>query len=128
MKTKKAPRKLLRGLFAGLGLTTAAFVFQACYGTPQDMGLTVLIQGVVKSESTKKPIQGIKITLKDRFQYGLTDNAGKFQLYVPEYKLYTLQFDDIDGAENGSYSSVEISIDFPKDKVNLGEVFLNNAE
>ena len=35
-------RKIIGGLF----LTSVAFVFQACYGTPQDFGNDLLIEGV----------------------------------------------------------------------------------
>jgi hypothetical protein len=38
-------RNLLRRVLGSLSLTTAAFIFQACYGTPQDFGLDVYISG-----------------------------------------------------------------------------------
>jgi hypothetical protein len=126
--TKEIGRKILRKIYTGLGLTTVALVFQACYGTPQTMGLDVLIRGVVKSKTTHDPIKGIKISVKDMYQYELTDNGGNFQFYVPQDEICIIQLDDIDGIENGSYSSTKISVDLSKDKIDLGIIFLDNAE
>ena len=39
----------IRKIIGGMSLTTAMFIFQACYGTPQDMGLDMLVEGQVKS-------------------------------------------------------------------------------
>jgi putative lipoprotein (rSAM/lipoprotein system) len=125
--TKETGRKILRKIYTGLGLTTVALVFQACYGTPQTMGLDVLIRGVVKSK-TNAPIKGIKVSAKDLYQYEVTDDAGKFQFYVPQDEICVIQLDDIDGTENGSYSSKEISVDLSKDKMDLGDIFLDAAE
>ncbi|MDR1249548.1 MAG: hypothetical protein LBK63_09625 [Treponema sp.] len=126
--TKASGRKILRKIYTGLGLTTVALVFQACYGTPQALGLDVLIRGVVKSKTTKDPIKGIKISVKDMYQYELTDSAGKFQFYVPQEEICVIQVDDIDGTENGSYSSIEIPVDLLKDKIDMGNIFLDDAE
>ncbi|MDR2601587.1 MAG: carboxypeptidase-like regulatory domain-containing protein [Spirochaetaceae bacterium] len=126
--TKEICRKILRKIYTGFGLTTVALVFQACYGTPQTMGLDVLLRGVVKSKTTNDPIKGIKISVKDMYQYELTDSAGKFQFYVPQEGSCVMQLDDIDGIENGSYSSMEISVDLSKDKMDLGDIFLDDAE
>ena len=126
--TKETGRKILRKIYTGLGLTTVALVFQACYGTPQTMGLDVLIRGVVKSKTTNEPIEGIKISVKDMYQYELTDSAGKFQFYVPQEEICIIQLDDIDGTENGSYSSTKISVDLLKDKMDLGDILLDDAE
>jgi hypothetical protein len=126
--TKESIRKILRKIYTGLGLTTVALVFQACYGTPQTMGLDVLIRGVVKSKTTNDPIKGIKISVKDMYQYELTDRTGKFQFYVPQEEICIIQLDDIDGTENGSYLSTKISVDLSKDKIDLGNIFLDDAE
>jgi hypothetical protein len=109
-KTKEIGRRILRKIYTGLGLTTVALVFQACYGTPQTMGMDVLIQGVVRSKRTKNPIEGIKVSVQDVYQYEITDNSGKFQIYVPQEGVYTIQLDDIDGKDNGSYLSEKIPI------------------
>jgi len=43
--------KLLKKIVGGLSFTTAPFVFQACYGTPQDSGPDAYKEGIVKSKS-----------------------------------------------------------------------------
>ncbi|MDR0643887.1 MAG: carboxypeptidase-like regulatory domain-containing protein [Treponema sp.] len=127
-KTKEIGRKILRRILQGLGLSTVAFVFQACYGPPQAMGLDVLIRGAVKSKTTNSPIKGIKVSAKDMYSYELTDEDGKFQFYVPQDEPCTIQLEDIDGPENGSYVSTEIAVDLSKDKIDLKDIFLNDAE
>jgi hypothetical protein len=124
---KETTRKILRKIYTGLGLTTVSLVFQACYGTPQTMGLDVLVRGVVKSEKTNKPIEGIKVSAKGLYQHELTDSAGKFQFYVPQEEICVIQLEDIDGTENGSYSPMELSVDLSKDKIDL-DILLNDAE
>jgi putative lipoprotein (rSAM/lipoprotein system) len=123
-KTSEISRRILRKILTGLGLTTVALVFQACYGTPQMMGLDVLIQGTVKS-TTNKPIKGIKVSVKDVYQYELTDDAGKFQIYVPWEDFCTIRFEDIDGDENGSYKPKEISVELSKSKIDMDDISLN---
>ncbi|MDR1147531.1 MAG: carboxypeptidase-like regulatory domain-containing protein [Spirochaetaceae bacterium] len=124
--TKEIGRKILRKIYTGLGLTTVALVFQACYGTPQSMGLEVPIRGVVKSKKNNDPIEGIKISVKDMYQSELTDSDGKFRLYVPMEDYYTVQLEDIDGEVNGSY--LPTTIDFHKNEMDLGDIFLDDAE
>jgi hypothetical protein len=126
-KTSEIARKILRKIYTGLGLTTVALVFQACYGTPQTTGLDVLVRGTVKSKKTNAPIKGIKVSAKELYQYELTDSSGKFQFYVPQEEI-CIQFDDIDGTENGSYSSKEISFNLYATPMDLEDIFLDDAE
>lgn len=92
-----------RKLLGGLSLTSALFIFQACYGTPQDMGLDVFIEGRVKSEKTDKPVKGIKVSVVDKLQYEFTDEEGKFSLYTETAGSYELKFEDIDAGQNGIF-------------------------
>jgi hypothetical protein len=101
-KAKLLGRRILRKIYTALGLTAAALVFQACYGTPQSLGLDVCIQGLVKSKKQKAPVKGIKVSVKDMPQYELTDNYGKFQFYVQRDGNCAILFEDIDGVENGN--------------------------
>jgi putative lipoprotein (rSAM/lipoprotein system) len=128
--TSERIRRIIRKIYTGLGLTTVALVFQACYGTPQAMGLDVLIRGVVKSNKTKDPIEGIKISVKDRYQSDLTDSAGTFVFFIPQDEMNSLQLEleDIDGPENGLYLSKTISVELSKDETNLGDILLDVAE
>jgi hypothetical protein len=92
------------------------------------MGLDIRIRGVVKSKTTKDPIKGIKVSVKDMYSYELTDSIGGFQFYVPQEEGYILRFEDIDGAENGSYKPKETFVDSTKDIIVLGDIFLDDAE
>ena len=87
----------------GLSLTTALFIFQACYGTPQDMGLDIFIEGQVKSEKTNKPVKGIKVSVEDKLQYQYTDESGNFSFYTETATSYKIKFEDIDSDQNGIF-------------------------
>jgi putative lipoprotein (rSAM/lipoprotein system) len=105
MKTNRSEkkRKILRTIFGTLSLTTAVFVFQACYGTPEDFGMDVCITGCVKSKDTNQPIKGIRVSIENQPQYEVTNEEGHFAIYAPEGKEYKLSFEDIDSTQNGSY-------------------------
>ena len=91
----------------GLSLTSALFIFQACYGTPQDMGLDIFIEGQVKSEKTSKPVKGIKVSVEDKMQYQYTDESGKFSFYTETASSYKIKFEDIDADQNGIFVEKE---------------------
>ena len=97
-------RNVIRKIIGGLSLTSAMFVFQACYGTPQDFGLDLLIEGQVKSKNSGLPIKGIKVSVADNMQYEMTDEEGKFSFYTGMAEGLTLQFQDIDSIQNGLYN------------------------
>ena len=93
----------IRKIIGGLSLTSAMFVFQACYGTPQDFRLDLLIEGQVKAKTSGLPIKGIKVSVADNIQYEITDEEGKFSFYTEMLEGLTLQFQDIDSIQNGLY-------------------------
>ena len=97
-------RNLMRKIVGGLSLTSALFVFQACYGTPQDVGLDFFIHGQVKSKTTGLPVCGIKVVTEETMQYERTDEEGRFSLYAPHYSNLTLRFLDTDSVQNGLYA------------------------
>ena len=68
-------------LIGGLSFTTALFVFQACYGMPQDWQDDVFIQGKVISSTTSLPVKGIKVESELYEHYGITDSQGEFGFY-----------------------------------------------
>jgi hypothetical protein len=90
-------------ILGGLSLTSALFIFQACYGTPQDMGLDIFIEGQVKSLKTNKPVKGIKVSVTDKMQYQFTDDDGKFSFYTETALSYKIKFEDIDSLQNGLF-------------------------
>lgn len=98
-------RKILRKVYGALSLSSALFVFQACYGTYHDMGMDVYIQGFVKSKITNQPIVGIKVSIENQPQYEVTDSEGKFEIYTSKNSMYKIKFEDIDSIRNGTFIS-----------------------
>jgi hypothetical protein len=95
-------RNWIRTIIGGLSFTAALFVFQACYGTPQDLGLDVLIEGQVKSKTSGLPIKGIKVSVTN-IQYEITDQEGRFSFYTEKIEGLAIRFEDIDSIQNGSF-------------------------
>jgi len=109
----------IRKIVGGLSLTSAMFVFQACYGTPQDFGLDLLIEGQVKAKASGLPIKGIKVSVADNMQYEITDEEGKFSFYTEMLEGLTLQFQDIDSIQNGLYFDKDTVLNELSEKVFL---------
>jgi len=122
-KIELKTRNLLRTIFGGISLTAIAFMFQACYGTPKDLGLDIKLKGTVKSKTTNLPIKGIKVTRKDSPTYELTDEKGNFSFYTYQYDSDSIPvlFADIDGVDNGNYADTTVII-YPAGK---DEVIIN---
>ena len=93
----------IRTIIGGLSFTSALFIFQACYGTPQDFEPDLLLEGQVKSLTTGLPIKGIKVSVPDASQYEFTDGDGRFSMYTWMNKSLTVRFEDVDLSENGWY-------------------------
>ena len=96
-------RKLFRTVFGVFSLTGILFAFQACYGTPQDFGQDVLIEGKVTSSASKSAIPGIKVLVSESGQYTQSALDGTFSIWCERMPSYNLIFSDIDGALNGVY-------------------------
>jgi len=109
----------IRNWLAGLSLTTAFFVFQACYGPPQDFGLDVLIEGKVVSADTGDPLAGIQVASDSNYQTALTDENGEFSFYIAKDSVYAITFSDIDGEENGRYASKDTILENSDDSIFL---------
>ncbi len=113
-------RKQLRILFGSLSFTTALFVFQACYGIPQDMQDDVYINGQIVSGNTNLPLNGIKVESELSAHYAITNSQGQFAFYTPWTESLKLTIEDTDHASDGSYKSKDTVL------INPGrEVFLN---
>ncbi len=95
----------IKKLIGGLSLTSTMFIFQACYGTPQDFGMDVLIEGQVKSKTSGLPIRGIKVAVSEQIQYELTDEDGRFSFYTTLADTITLSFQDTTSIQNGLFLS-----------------------
>jgi putative lipoprotein (rSAM/lipoprotein system) len=103
-------RNWRRKLIGGLSLTSALFIFQACYGTPQDMGFDILIEGKVRSRTTGIPVKGIKVSMEDRIQYELTNDEGNFSFYTEAAGSYKIKFEDIDLLQNGNFENRDTTL------------------
>ncbi|MFW5806012.1 MAG: carboxypeptidase-like regulatory domain-containing protein [Bacteroidales bacterium] len=93
----------IRTILGGLSLTSMMFVFQACYGTPQDFGHDLLIEGQVIAEASGAPVEGIKVSVANNAQYQMTDEEGQFSFYTERIDGLTLQFQDVDSTQNGLF-------------------------
>lgn len=111
--------KWKRNLIGGLSFTTMLFIFQACYGTPQDIGYDVLIEGKVLSKTSGQPIKGIKVTPISDMQYQFTDEAGKFSFYTLYQNVIELRFEDVDSTQNGTYLAKDTTLKNIADTVYL---------
>ncbi len=112
-------QNLLRKIIGGLSFASVLFVFQACYGTPQDFGLDVLIEGQVKSKASGEPIKGIKISIENEGQNQLSDDNGQFSFYTVAANSYNLQFSDIDSLQNGYFEKKDTAIAHVNEKIFL---------
>jgi len=96
-------RKLFRTIFGVFSLSGILFAFQACYGTPQDFGLDVLISGKVTSAASKASVSGIKVMVNESGQHTVTADDGTFYIHCEQMPEYSLTFTDIDGDRNGLF-------------------------
>lgn len=100
----------IKKLIGGLSFTTALFVFQACYGTPQDFGSDVYIHGLVKSKKSGQPIKGIKVSVADNPQYQYTSEDGSFSFYSEIAESCIIKFEDIDSDQNGLFNDKDTTL------------------
>jgi len=116
-------RSLLRKLLGGLSLTTAAFIFQACYGTPQDFGIDVFITGRIRSDKSGLPAKGIKVSVTNNPQYVLSGDDGSFSFYTERANECIVLFEDVDADLNGKFTSKDTTLINPAGTVHL-DIFL----
>ena len=115
-KIELKARKFLREIFKGVSFTAMAFVFQACYGPLPDERQydDVILSGVVVSNSTHMPIEGVKVTVAEGLIYGYTDKNGGYNLYVSRLGLdkdgLNIHFQDVDGTENGHFADTILTV------------------
>lgn len=110
-------RNILKRIIGGLSFTSALFVFQACYGTPQDLGLDLLVEGQVKSSGSNLPLEGIKVSVIENDQYVFTDEKGKFGFYAQVSDSINLAFEVVDSTQNSLYLSKDTVLDVKADRV-----------
>ena len=93
---RKVWSKILRWTLASLGVTSIAFVFQACYAPYYGDDYDRCINGEVLSATTHKPIKGIRVTGNDQPGYVETDSAGAFHIHLPISRDYNIRLEDQD--------------------------------
>ncbi|MDR0486903.1 MAG: hypothetical protein LBG91_01515 [Treponema sp.] len=139
-KLSEKNRRILRTVYQGLGAVVTAFGFQGCYnsifsgmyGMPVEYGPgpgwgdDIAIIGTVRSK-TQAPVFGIKVSVKDVPSFGYTNKDGIFDIYVPRQESYKLKFEDVDGAENGSFMTLKKKISLDDTGVSLN-VYLGEAD
>ena len=96
-------RNWVRNIIGGLSFTSALFIFQACYGTMQDMTNDLLIEGQVKSKTSGFPVKGIKVSVAENMQYEITDKNGRFSFYTMFTDTLRIGFEDIDPILDGGF-------------------------
>ena len=128
-KISEIKRKMIRYFCTGICLTSAAFVFQACYGPMIDGYDNVVLTGKVTSKSTKSPIMGIQVSVNDEeYLHSFTDKDGNFVFFASfptsnhsSKNNISVHFRDIDGIENGWFTDKTLFID----PTNQNEVIMN---
>ena len=119
LKLTAMSRNWKRKILGGLSLTSALFVFQACYGSLQDFGIDFLVEGKVKSKISGLPIKGIKVSAQENMQYFLTDDNGRFSFYTEMLDSLVIKFEDIDSSQNGLYNNKDTLLKGVKERVYL---------
>lgn len=130
MKTNliKIRRNLLQKVLGLFSLTALVFVFEACYGTPQDFGEDVEISGTVKSAKTGQTLQGIEVTLKNNDYFVITENDGKFSFFASPGQDYHMSFVDSKATKQVLYLSKDTVLKYNNnDFLNL-EIKLNEKQ
>lgn len=110
---------LFRALLKGFSLTSALFIFQACYGTPQDLNLDVKLEGQVVARFSGLPVKDIKVSVVNNVQYAWTDEQGKFSMYTEWNERLSLSFEDTDLEANGKFVKKDTTLLNPPAKVSL---------
>jgi len=118
-KSNLIKRKLFRTIFGIFSLSGILFAFQACYGSMQDFGMDVHVNGVVTSEGTKSPLAGIKVLVSASGQYTTTGPEGFYSFYCERQREIHLSFIDTDGPQNGLYHTGDTIVKLPDNTESL---------
>ena len=116
----KNPLKKILGAFS---FATAMFIFQACYGAPQDTEMDVCVSGTVFSSDDNTPVKGIKI-LTDNNLTAVTDDSGRFFIYTLPIDSLKLSFNDIDSIDQFEFETYDTILTGVNNNVNIN-IILN---
>lgn len=99
-------RKLLRKILKGASLTTALFIFEACYGSYDGYMHSRTYNFTVVSKEDNTPVDGVYVCSRpykseflDWGRYGTTDEAGsiKVDVEVMDEMAPEFRFEDMNG-------------------------------
>ena len=80
--------KLLHNILRGSTLATALFIFQACYGMPQDYSEPFYYEATVKvTDSNGKALEGVSVSVRNALMTEFADHAssaadGTLEIYA----------------------------------------------
>lgn len=124
--------RFTKNLLTLFGISAVAFIFEACYGVPQDQLFPhIPVQGTVTDINSNAGIEGINIDLhiNDEFiSTETTDSIGEFHfknLRIGAENDLKFEFKDIDGTDNGSYQDLDTTITLTNNDVMSGSKEIN---
>lgn len=120
-------KRWFRSLLGGLSFTAALFIFQACYGTPNNFEPGIKIEGKVCSSTSGDPIEGIHVYIPLSGQYEQTDAEGHFEMWTEDFYSISLRFMDTDSSENLLYAGKDTILIGP-DKEAFLEISLDEIQ
>lgn len=123
-KIKEKKQQVLRFLFGSFSATALMFTFQACYGMPShDYYSEISVQGTVTDEESGLPVEGLRVAIPDINFADTTDNNGRFSdnatCFLDGSRGYRITVEDIDGADNGLYDTLNRILSAYEMKSNL---------
>jgi len=109
-------RSLRRGLLGGLSFGTALFVFQACYGTPQDMEFDdqIPVYGTIHSSSQGEALDSIRVWDRETLQYGITNHRGEFEFWIPRRDSVWLRIEALEERSGPSFEPRDTLVTEPE--------------
>lgn len=118
-------RKIYYNILKVMGLCSACFLFEACYGAPRNEELpdyNMNFSGVVQSEDSLKPLPNIKIAISNIVDHDTlktsTDLNGlySYNTVIKNSKLeWKIKASDIDDSLNGGFYDKETTFVFPNE-------------
>jgi putative lipoprotein (rSAM/lipoprotein system) len=124
-------RRLYYNLLKVLGVCSACFVFEACYGSPRNEvppEYNLSLKGKVISEDSAKPIQNIKVVISNSANSANytanTSSAGEYtyNAIVNDKNLnWTIKASDIDDTINGRFNDNETTFVVSEREFNISQ-------
>jgi hypothetical protein len=117
-KIKDKKQQLIRFLFGSFSATALMFVFQACYGMPQNRmspDEDIIIMATITDMETGQPVEGLAVNFPDLELEATTDSAGVFCVSVDGAEhpnQVQLLVNDVDGTENGRYETLDTNFTY----------------